>query len=117
MSIEPRTHIDMMRDLLSIVEESQWEKNAIYMGNGDYADGCVICGASDELTVYEERTKTGKCYERNTHKEDCWTDKLIKEVEAYLRAEDLKTESGLLLLRLGLDFLHLLGRNRPGANQ
>ena len=78
----------MMRDLLRIVVEQQWQSDAVYMGRGEYADGCPTCEASDELTVGESIRHEGKRYERDTHKPGCRVDALIREVRGFLSVED-----------------------------
>ena len=74
----PRTHVDMMRDLLAFMvehAEDAWP-DRLYVGGGDYARGCEKCQASTAYPADKD------------HAPGCQYTALMAEVRAYLQAED-----------------------------
>jgi hypothetical protein len=71
---EPRTHLDMMRDLVAALRDREWIQGHVWCGDG-YDSGCSECEA---LTP----TKEGE-----GHKPGCKTAALLVEAEAFLRVE------------------------------
>ncbi len=94
MSEHARHTNHIIADLLRIVVDRQWQENALYMGAGDYADGCPDCKACKELSVSQERDPKAdeRRFERNEHREDCPAAALIEEARAYLRVENQLAE-------------------------
>lgn len=77
--VEPRTTVDIVRDLIAVVLESEWTPiwDSCCRCSGDCqckADGCRECGG----------------YKRDDppHETGCKVSALITEAEAYLRVEE-----------------------------
>jgi cytochrome c553 len=71
---EPRTHVDMIRDLRALVAEREWVtvREGCFRGCcSENVDRCARCSGKD-----------------GTHTEDCGVPRLLLETEAFLRAED-----------------------------
>lgn len=76
MSDEPRTTVDIMRDLLGFVEEHEWVEVTHYCGRGCH---CVR-GSGEECPTCEG--------EKPHHKPDCRRAAIIRETEAFIAAEE-----------------------------
>jgi hypothetical protein len=74
MTEEPRTHIDMMTDLLQHVVEGQWrdKRNTSCRCCPEYVPCCPECGVDESV---------------GEHEATCSLRRLIEEVRAFLRAE------------------------------
>lgn len=70
----PRTHLDMMRDLVAATREREWMPGQVWCGDG-YEPGCPDCEAPTPVK------------EGEGHKPDCATARLLIEAEAFLRVE------------------------------
>lgn len=73
---DPRTHVDIMRDLLGMVREHEWISVTHYCGRGchcvrGYGVECPTCDGAEP-----------------NHKPGCPRAALILEVEAYLEVEE-----------------------------
>jgi hypothetical protein len=91
MSCEPRTVTDIMRDLLSELQNREWVEVRKSKGCNCCPDtgttACTACGA-------EEGHWKDPNYQ--THKPDCALAALIRETEAFLRIEEqLQEERGM----------------------
>ncbi len=74
---EPRTCLDMMRDLVATVREREWMPGQVY--SGDSMDpGCPECEAPEPVK------------EGEGHKSGCKTVALLTEAEAFIRVESGK---------------------------
>jgi len=73
---EPRTTLDIMRDLLRVAEEHEWIVVDHYCGRG--------CHCSEGSS---SQCPTCKGVEPN-HKEGCQTHALFKEMDAFIRVEE-----------------------------
>ena len=71
---EPRTHLDMMRDLVATLREREWMPGQVWRGDG-YDPGCPECEALEPVR------------EGEGHREGCKTAALLVEAEAFLRVE------------------------------
>lgn len=77
---EPRTHLDIIRDLLEFTQDREWtgETNTSCSCHPEYARSCPECGSLEYPHKGDPRT----------HTENCRLAKLISETEAYLRIEE-----------------------------
>ena len=78
---EPRTLLDMMEDLLQFARDRQWsgQRNTSCHCHPDYHNACPECH------VFEY--KPGVYDEQSDHAPDCKLAALIREVDAFLTAE------------------------------
>ncbi len=73
--IEPRTNLDIIRDLLSFVENNQWQEREVGCGRGCCSKWKTLCPECDQE-------------EEKGHGEGCRVAKLIKEAEAFIIVEE-----------------------------
>lgn len=71
---DPRTYLDLMRDLDAALREREWMPGQVWWGDG-YDPGCPECEAPTPVR------------EGEGHREGCKTAALLVEVEAFLRVE------------------------------
>jgi hypothetical protein len=75
--VEPRTSADIIRDLLEAVREREWVEEYIPCGRGccgRWETRCAGCGKGNG--------------EAGEHSADCRVAALIREVDAFLQAEE-----------------------------
>jgi hypothetical protein len=79
--IEPRTTLDIMRDLLRFTEEYEWSgrENTACHCHPEYTSACPECHVIEG--------EHGKDRYR-THSPDCRLHALIKETDAFIRVEE-----------------------------
>jgi hypothetical protein len=80
LPVEPRTTLDIMRDLLCIAEEYEWVMVDNYCGRGCH---CYKGSTSECPTCKGEEPN---------HKPDCQRYALIKEANAFLSVEETPLE-------------------------
>lgn len=72
---DPRTYLDMMRDLAAALREREWMPGQVWCRGGGTEAGCPECEAPTPVQ------------EGEGHKPGCKTAALLVEVEAFLRVE------------------------------
>jgi hypothetical protein len=88
MSCEPRTVTDIMRDLLSELQNREWievrESKGCNCCPDTWTTACTSCGAE----VTGSHDAKGRWVASREHKPDCALAALIRETEAFLRIEE-----------------------------
>jgi len=74
----PRTHADLMEDLLNFALEHEWSDD-IHAGGDYYEKGCGACGATESVKL-----KGVPCGE---HAPGCDRYRLFEDARAFIRAE------------------------------
>jgi len=80
---EPRTNLDIIRDLIDKVKEHEWVEHYQRCGRGccgEWSTRCDSCHADEGDYAKPETYRQ--------HKEGCQLAALIAEAEAYLRVEE-----------------------------
>lgn len=87
--MEPRTNSQIVADLLQVAIDSQWsdESNTSCSCHPEYTPCCPECG---ELAY--PHVPFGSPRVEGVHKPDCKRMALIRETQAFLRAENLLAE-------------------------
>ena len=72
--------LDVLRGLLEIAEGNQWTAR-IYIGLGEYGDGCEECGAT---AYYDKYGSKLPAEQRKKHHTDCKLHDLLAKARAIL---------------------------------
>lgn len=79
--MQPRTHVDIIRDLYTFLKDQEWEDSQrdehSCSCHPEYKKACICCFA------YENPEHS----DANTHDAGCRLDALLKETEAFLAVE------------------------------